>query len=133
VLLRDDRGRVLVERRPDAGLWAGMWQAPTLEDDHRPPGARRLATWLGMGPGAGPGAGRLRLHDRFDVATTHRNVRFSVWTPTGTIAAAAVLTAPGGAGGSGASGGPGGRHWKSPAQLRRLALATPHRRMLLGG
>jgi len=29
------RGRVLLQQRPDTGLWAGMWQAPTIESDRR--------------------------------------------------------------------------------------------------
>ena len=114
VLIRDGRGRVLVERRPERGLWAGLWQAPTLEDDRRSPGARRVSTWLGAGP--------VRLQERFDVATTHRIVRFSVWSIRGDGAAPdAIGGAPTGA-----------RVWKSPAQVRALALASPHRRMLLG-
>jgi A/G-specific adenine glycosylase len=28
------RGRLLLERRDDSGLWAGMWQAPTIESEH---------------------------------------------------------------------------------------------------
>ncbi|MEM0983895.1 MAG: A/G-specific adenine glycosylase [Planctomycetota bacterium] len=33
---RDARGRVLVEQRPRDGMWAGLWQTPTVETDTEP-------------------------------------------------------------------------------------------------
>ncbi|MDX2115765.1 MAG: A/G-specific adenine glycosylase, partial [Planctomycetota bacterium] len=43
VLVRREDGAVLIEERPHKGLWAGMWQAPTLEHDERAATARELA------------------------------------------------------------------------------------------
>jgi A/G-specific adenine glycosylase len=79
VLVRDGRGGVLVERRPDTGLWAGMWQAPTLETKARP-SPKRLAAWLGVS--------RLRRVGGFTHLTSHRAVEFAVFD-AGVAAAAA--------------------------------------------
>src|SRR5262249_48594151 len=70
ILVRDQEGRVLVERRPDTGLWAGMWQAPTLETRSRA-SPTRVAAWLGVGP--------LRRLGGFVHLTSHRAVEFAVF------------------------------------------------------
>jgi adenine-specific DNA glycosylase len=59
-----------MERRPEKGLWAGMWQAPTLETD-RPPTPKRVAAWLGVAA--------VRRLGSFVHHTTHRAVEFVVW------------------------------------------------------
>lgn len=80
VLVRDQRGRLLVERRPETGLWAGMWQAPTMETKGRA-SPRKLAAWLGVGV--------VRRVGGFTHLTSHRAVEFAVFdagicaTPTG--------------------------------------------------
>lgn len=33
VMVEDDGGAVLLERRPDAGVWGGLWSLPELADD----------------------------------------------------------------------------------------------------
>jgi len=74
VIVRRADGRVLLERRGEAGLWAGLWQAPTLErqgvGDAR--GRSRLEGWLGAGV-------RLKALGRMEVVTTHRDVGFRVF------------------------------------------------------
>ncbi|HMN94965.1 MAG TPA: A/G-specific adenine glycosylase [Phycisphaerales bacterium] len=65
------RGRLLVERRPATGLWAGLWQPPTVES------TRRIA------PDRVAAALRIRLERIERVAsfvhlTTHREVRVVV-------------------------------------------------------
>ncbi|MBL0927896.1 MAG: A/G-specific adenine glycosylase [Phycisphaerales bacterium] len=107
VLIRDGRGRLLVEQRPGRGLWAGMWQAPTLESP-KPVTAPALARWFGVP--------RLRRLARFTHHLTHREVRFSVWAqPEG--------DAPPGAGAP--------RRFATIRQIAGLPLANPHRRILL--
>lgn len=111
VVVRDDAGRLLIEQRPaGGGLWAGQWQAPTLEDDARAPGARRVAAWIGVRS--------VRLADRFVVQISHRTVRFSVWECPQRGLNGLVAS--------------GGRVWRTPRQAKRLAVATPHVRTLFG-
>lgn len=75
VLVRDARGRLAVTRRPDSGLWAGLFQAPTLERPDRPatPAEVRRAFGLPSGRAA------LRRLPAFDFQTTHRRCRFEVF------------------------------------------------------
>jgi A/G-specific adenine glycosylase len=94
-------GRVLVERRGDAGLYAGLWQAPTLEGDARLADLARHA-----------GARRLRRVAAFTHRTTHRDLRFVVYR------------------GCWAGREHNGRRWVTPRQLASLALASPQKRIL---
>lgn len=107
IRVTDARGRLLVTRRPDTGLWAGLWQAPTTQRDdrHARPADVRTTLALERGP---------RL-DEFVHRTTHREVRFRVWE-----------------GALGARTRPPGTEWKSRAETARLALSSPQRRILLG-
>jgi len=97
----DVDGRVLVERRPDAGLWGGLWQAPTLDR-----GATRRAL------SAYAGAAGLRRVDCVMHRTTHRDVVIMVYRGRW-----AGTSAP-------------GRRWVSAGDLGLIALATPQRRIL---
>ncbi len=108
VRVRDARGRVLVERRPDSGLWGGLYQAPTRESADRHARLPELRAWIG--------AESLDRSQRFTHQTTHRRVSFRVWE-----------TSPVRGMGSGE------RAWKSRLQLGSLALSTPQRRILLPG
>lgn len=118
MVIRDSRGRLLVERRPADGLWASMWQAPTretagpslsagpiFEEDPTP----ALASNLGLGPVSDVVGPREFTHD-----TSHRRVEFRVWTATGSGRATR------------------GRRWLAPEELVKLPLANPQRTMLLG-
>jgi len=75
VVVRDRRGRVLLQKREESGMWASMWQAPTIEHDGPPARApdahRRLDAWLNL-------AG-LRHVGAFMHPTSHRDVRVRVW------------------------------------------------------
>lgn len=114
VVARDTRSRVLVERRRDGGLWAGLWQAPTLE--RRDAAATRAAVerWIGL---------RVERAERFTHATTHRAVVFESWRPAAPVdagrAAAVLLSRPGAA-------------FLARSRIARLALSSPQRRLLLG-
>ncbi len=81
VVLSGKRGQeqVLLQKRPDKGLWAGLWAPPTLEDDRRAPGASALAALLGIKP---RDANRPILAGSFTFTTTHRDVRFKVYAMT---------------------------------------------------
>ena len=84
------RGRFLFERRPDDGLWAGMWQMPTLEGEATDgPGGRprgRVASRLTPQTLVDHAADRYRLsigtpqqRGSFTHATTHRMIRFDLY------------------------------------------------------
>ncbi|MCH8270606.1 MAG: A/G-specific adenine glycosylase [Planctomycetes bacterium] len=77
VVAVDGRGRVLIEQRGPDGLWADMWQAPTLERLDRPPTRSELAEYV---LGRAADAGMLRRAGGFEHQTTHRRVRFVVYT-----------------------------------------------------
>lgn len=76
LLARDARGRFLVEQRPSSGMWAGMWQLPTLERETRWPddaAIRDFAAIRGLNlPTPAEPLGT------FTHQTTHRIVRFRV-------------------------------------------------------
>lgn len=103
VVVRDKRGRVLVEKRPEEGMWGGLWQAPTWERG-RAAQAAEVAEWIG---------GSVKLRERFGHSTTHREVRFAVWEGE---AAAAVD----------------GRSFRSLEEISRLGMSNPQRRVVLG-
>ena len=104
-VVRDGRGRFLVRPRPEGGLWAGMWEGPTVESSKRP--GRPALEAMGLAPS--------RRSATFEFATTHRMLRFDVWEAT-------LPGAP-----------PKETAWKTRAQLARLPISSPQRRILLGG
>jgi A/G-specific adenine glycosylase len=106
VVVEDGRGRVLVERRGEDGMWAGMWQAPTLEAPARI-GKGAVESWIGIRG--------LRSVDRFAHGTTHREFEFEVWCGDG-------IPRLGGD----------GRAWRTRAQVRRLAISNAQSRVLFG-
>lgn len=58
VVVRDGRGRLLLERRGPGGLWPGLWQPPTLESKRTIGPAQRESFLAGLGLGAsGVGGG----------------------------------------------------------------------------
>jgi len=65
-------GSILVEQRPAQGLWAGMWQAPTIESD-APLNHAHLLDRLS------PAVSSLREIGAFVHLTTHREVRVRVF------------------------------------------------------
>jgi A/G-specific adenine glycosylase len=65
MVLTDSRGRILLERRPDSGMWANLWQPPTLESPRPIPRARIDSS--------------LTLAGKFTHQTSHRQVRFTVY------------------------------------------------------
>ncbi len=64
-------GGVLLDRRPDRGLWARLWQPPTVESDV-PVDAAVLALAWGV---------PVTCTASFVHVTSHRDVAFTVWHP----------------------------------------------------
>jgi A/G-specific adenine glycosylase len=114
LLVTDPGGRVLLERRSAAGLWARMFQPPTLESD-QPAAAARVASRLDAE------LGEPELLSRFTHQTTHRTVRFAVWS-------AGVVDEP-----TADRLAFGDRVWATPEDVGpagRLAMSNAHRRVL---
>lgn len=109
VIIRDSRGRVLVERRPEGAMFGGMHQAPTLESSTRPTRAGVLH-WAG--------ASGLKRAESFEHVTTHRLLKVVVYEAVGAAE----------------SGGPFARAaesaWVGEADLDGLALSNLQRRVL---
>jgi A/G-specific adenine glycosylase len=75
-LCRGDK--LLFEQRPATGLWAGMWQLPTIESLSGRPGPKRLQRWVReqLGLDVEPPK-RLAA---FAYQTTHRSIEAELWT-----------------------------------------------------
>jgi A/G-specific adenine glycosylase len=73
-VLLEREGRVLLVRRPPAGLWGGLWEPPTGElaaGEHPLDGARRVVErFTHLRPDG------LECIHRFDHVLTHRRIRF---------------------------------------------------------
>lgn len=69
-VITDRLGRILLQQRPATGLWAGMWQTPTVEVGV----GGTLAELLGTS------AADVRAVDAFLHQTTHRSVHVRVFT-----------------------------------------------------
>ena len=72
-VVRRADGAVLMEQRGDAGMWAGMWQGPTIERQGGSVAAEELATAIGLQSES------LVLRGSFVHQTTHREVKITVW------------------------------------------------------
>lgn len=114
LIVRSETGELLIEKRPGKGLWASMWQAPTIETD----GAALDSVGELLRELRLPLKGLKLENEKPENSvfhTTHRAVHFSVWK--------ARMTGRIGAGRT--------RRWAKPAELDSLALANAHRRLLL--
>ncbi len=112
VVVRDAAGRLLMERRPDKGLWAGLWQCPTVEvgAGEAIPTARAAIKALGL-----TGARGVKAREDFVFHTTHRAVRFVVYE--------CVV--------GGKSGHGGGRKWVAREAVGELGMSSPMKRLVL--
>lgn len=122
VVVRDGKGRVLLERRPDTGMWAGMWQAPTLEREVDEPPERSLdAKDEGRGKAVAGALGLKGLQfasmrpRAFVHQTSHREVHFRVWE--------AIRM-------GGGSSSPGVRTWVPSGEMERLGVSNAQKRAL---
>jgi len=117
LLLIDRRGRRLIERRGNRGMWAGLWQTPTMEREDRHATGPELARHLRQRSASVIARARPRLD--FEHLTTHRLVRFRVFE-------ARIVRVP--RLGPGPAGRP--RRWIDPARIAGLGLSSPQRRIL---
>lgn len=105
VVARDVRGRVLMERRGESGLWAGLWQAPTLESMAGEPSRAAVAKAMDVPLKS------LREAARFAHGTTHRDVVFVVYAGEGMKAGK-------------------GRVWMTPVEIGGVGISNAQRRVL---
>ena len=110
VVVRDGRGRVLLEQRPATGLWASMWQVPTLERGDRAATEEEVSAFARM-RGC---AGAVERVGAFTHQTSHRRVEFVVYR-----AAAAKCGRK-----------TGGRVWAEPAGIGAVAVSNAQRRVM---
>lgn len=108
-LIVDARGRLLLERRGDDGMWAGLWQPPSIERSDRAPTRGELARSLGRA------AAELKVCGGFMHMTTHREVEFVVFRVQRSLAAAART--------------PKGT-WVEPVRLHEYGISNAHKRVL---
>jgi len=104
----DRAGRVALEQRPSEGMWASMWQAPTLEHPgvrSAAAGARSLEERLGVEG--------MTLVERFVHTTSHREFRVRVWRAEGSCAS-----------------GESRLEWTDRGELSRRAISNLQRRVL---
>lgn len=122
---RASDGAVLLEQRAATGLWARLWQPPTVEcadadgGDLSPQAAARLLGFDGSGGETGAGASlALAPAGGFPFQTTHRDIRFVVFAARVRGRGDALAT--------------GGRRWVAPAELADFALSNAAKRVVLG-
>lgn len=109
------QGRVLLAQCPLEGIWGGLWELPHCELPEEQNAAFALQEYLKQ-------AFRLkvRLHScslTHTYSVANRRFRVSVWEGFGEQGRLQSCRHP-------------GANWFSPAELQRLALPAPHRRIL---
>lgn len=117
VITRED-GAMLLEQRPARGMWAGMWQAITIERADRHADTGELAAELAVSVGINVRS--LTRTGGFLHKTTHRDVHFEVWNARITQSGRERI----------ACGKPTRGEWISPARAATLALSNAQRRIL---
>ncbi len=102
-------GAILVEQRGDKGMWAGMWQGPTVERTDRAPTMAELGRAVGMP------RGRLRAGEGFEFLATHRRVVFAAYLARVERGHSPMRG-----------------EFRTREEIARLGLSNPQRRLLLG-
>lgn len=76
LVARDRQGRFLLEQRPPKGMWASMWQCPTIEREQAitDEDLRLFAQMRSLDPAS------LKHAGAFTHQTTHRRMEFAVYT-----------------------------------------------------
>lgn len=104
VVVVRSHGRVLMEQRPEKGLWASMWQAVTIEREDRAATRQELIATLRLN--------RAIRQKAFEHQTSHRRVCFEVWE--GSLAHQTPMRG----------------EWVIAARLNRLSMGNAQRRAL---
>ncbi len=111
IIITDPRGRILLEQRPPTGMWAGLWQCPTLERAGSAALARaEVEAFARLRGGVGP----LQRAGAFTHKTTHRTVRFTVFRATAVACARKAA----------------GRVWRAPDDLADLGMSNAAKRVI---
>lgn len=108
VVIRDGRGRIRLEQRGETGLWAGLWQPPTVEKAGTIP-ASEVAALAAMRGGGVP-----RRVGRFTHQLTHRLLAVTVYSAA---AGACRVKAKAGT-------------WADAGQLAALGVSTMHQKAI---
>jgi len=109
LLIRNDHGEVLLEQRPPAGIWGGLWGLPECEADL--PAATRSFDTLGLTLETGPPRDPIRhtfTHFHLDITPIPARVRAMI----GAVMDNARLV------------------WYNPGQPKALGLAAPVKRLI---
>jgi A/G-specific adenine glycosylase len=110
LVLRDAHGRLLLERRPPTGVWAGLWSLPEAPDDD---GAYSHAARYG---------GRVRKDAEFEALPaflhTFSHYRLEVTPLALSIASGQQVSEDS------------GRRWLHPEEAARLGLPAPVRKLI---
>ena len=115
IVVSDALGRVLLEQRPEGGLWGGLWQPPCVERDAAAPmGLAKSLVALGLHRFVRP-RGSFR---ELTAMTSHRAVRVRVWR-------AMALEPPSASRARGRM-----ARWYATDEIAELALGSIQRRML---
>jgi len=123
VFARDRRGRVLIEQRPNTGMWASMWQLPTLETLDEFPSIDALHTFAQMRSLTLMLASRTPITEsddspmRFTHKTTHRTVYFQVVLATPVVCMRKAAA----------------RQWVEPGDLASIGISNAQRRAIALG
>ncbi len=118
LVITNPAGELLLQQRPASGLWAGMWQSPTLETPAAAPGSTppddpaAVLAALNLKPQTY--LKHIRPAGTFTHQTTHRELLFSV----STLALPRTIAAPT------APSAPSSTRWLPPADLSTLGLSN---------
>jgi A/G-specific adenine glycosylase len=107
LLLRDTRGRILLERRGPVGVWSGLWSLPEASDADSAPAAAAGLARVGK-PDALPAFTHVFSHYRLDVSP----ILFDHAAPLNRVSDRAD------------------RRWCAPGDLAALGLPAPVRTLL---
>ncbi len=127
VVLRDDRGRVLMEERAPVGLWAGLWQPFSITSTLASKAAERRRVLAALRKLGIPVQPRELTHAvDFTFHTSHREVEFRVYLVPSPISSALATRAVAAPCSTDAS----KRRWVTPRQLHAIALSNAHKQVL---
>jgi A/G-specific adenine glycosylase len=127
VVLRDVRGRLLLEERAHTGLWAGLWQPFSITSVAASKAAQRREVLAALREIGIPLEANALTHAAdFAFHTSHREVEFRVYRTPSPISSAAATEAASAPRSTAVS----KRRWVSPRQLHSVALSNAHKQVL---
>ncbi len=117
LIIKDAADAILIEQRPDSGLWANLWQTPTIERSDQHAARQELADLFDSCPVS---VSRCSLA-KFEHQTTHRRVFFRVFTSNlpRSIDPESLLGT-----------GPVTRRWIDPLEIDTVGISNAQRRII---